>query len=270
MVAMDQRESLRTIFRSETGAEVDDATLVAFKLAVARVLSPYASALLVDRPFGLRPTLEAGVLDPSCALIVADDRLVQERWGVVDDTYLDSGLDLAAAREAGAVALKLLVIWRDDGDLQRRLQMTREFIAAAHAAGLLAIVEGVVRADADRREEAILDAARELGACEPDLYKAEVPLAGRGPAEAITAGARAITDVVPCPWVVLSSGVAAADFAGAVEAACRGGASGFLAGRAVWTDAIPAVRDDDWDGALRRISVPRLQALGEIVDRVVG
>ena len=92
MVAIDQRESLRTIFRNETGAEVDDATLVAFKIAVARVLSPHASALLVDRPFGLAPTRDAGVLDPSCALIVADDL-----------SNLDEAKD--AAREADVVVL---------------------------------------------------------------------------------------------------------------------------------------------------------------------
>jgi sulfofructosephosphate aldolase len=269
MVAMDQRESLRTIFRQQTGESVDDETLIAFKVAVARVLSPVASALLVDRPFGLRPTVDSGALDPSCALIVADDRLVQEPGVVVDDTFLDAKLDLSAVAADGAVALKLLVIWRDDGETERRLAMTRTFISQAHDAGLLAIVEAVVRpTSADGREAAILDAARQLGACHPDLYKAEVPLSGRGPAEPIIEGARRITDAVPCPWVVLSSGVTSADFSSAVEAACRGGAAGFLAGRAVWTDAIAPTVDHDFDAALREISLPRLRQLALTVDAV--
>ena len=270
MVAMDQPDSLRTIFREQTGETVDDATLVAFKVAVARVLSPYASALLVDRPLGLQPTLDANVLDPPCALIVADDRLVQQPGAPVDDTFLDDELDLSAVSAAGAIALKLLVVWRDDDQVERRLEMTRAFIAQARDAGLLSIVEAVVRpATPDGREAAILDAAQRLGACEPDLYKAEVPLSGRGDPDAIAEAAQRITDAVPVPWVVLSSGVSAADFPGAVEAACRGGASGFLAGRAVWTDAIADTRDGDFDSALREISVPRLRRLAEIVDRVV-
>jgi sulfofructosephosphate aldolase len=58
--------------------------------------------------------------------------------------------------------------------------------------------------------------------------------------------------------------VEADDFPGAVEAACKGGASGFLAGRALWTATLAA---DDPTGLLRERSVPRLLELGEIVDR---
>jgi sulfofructosephosphate aldolase len=63
--------------------------------------------------------------------------------------------------------------------------------------------------------------------------------------------------------VVLSQGVDPADFPRAVEAACKGGASGTLAGRAVWT---PAVGADDPAGVLRGYSVPRLRDLAAIVD----
>src|SRR2546428_191364 len=39
------------------------------------------------------------------------------------------------------------------------------------------------------------------------------------------------------PWVVLSAGADFPVFRGLVERACQGGASGFLAGRAIWKDA---------------------------------
>lgn len=44
MVAMDQRESLRTML-SERGHPADDAALASFKLDVAATLGPLASAL---------------------------------------------------------------------------------------------------------------------------------------------------------------------------------------------------------------------------------
>jgi sulfofructosephosphate aldolase len=62
---------------------------------------------------------------------------------------------------------------------------------------------------------------------------------------------------------VLSQGVAPEDFPRAVEAACKGGASGMLAGRAVWTPALVA---DDPTEALRSYSIPRLEELARIVD----
>jgi sulfofructosephosphate aldolase len=62
---------------------------------------------------------------------------------------------------------------------------------------------------------------------------------------------------------VLSQGVAVDDFPGAVEASCKGGASGFLAGRALWTSTLGA---EDPTGLLRERSAPRLQELVAIVD----
>ncbi|HET8777000.1 MAG TPA: aldolase, partial [Candidatus Limnocylindria bacterium] len=189
--------------------------------------------------------------------------------GAVDDTRLDRGVDLDAARERGAVAAKLLVIWKPDRSAESRAELVGEFLGHARDAGLAGIVEGVVRPPAGvdekdwtEREDALLEATRELGALRPDIYKAQVPFSGRAPAADIAERCRRMTDVLPCPWVVLSAGVNLEDFATSVEGACRGGASGFLAGRAVWRDALTA----DPEPVLRERSVPRLQRLGEIVD----
>jgi sulfofructosephosphate aldolase len=62
----------------------------------------------------------------------------------------------------------------------------------------------------------------------------------------------------------LSQGVEPDEFPAAVEAACGGGASGFLAGRAIWTAALA---DDDWTEGMRAYSVPRLRELAGIVER---
>jgi sulfofructosephosphate aldolase len=96
------------------------------------------------------------------------------------------------------------------------------------------------------------------------VYKAEVPYHGRADRQTIERRCREISAVLPCPWVVLSQGVDADDFPGAVEAACAGGASGFLAGRAVWADTIGT---SDYRAAMETRSVARLETLGAIVDR---
>ncbi|HWG56460.1 MAG TPA: hypothetical protein VNT58_08060 [Gaiellaceae bacterium] len=90
-----------------------------------------------------------------------------------------------------------------------------------------------------------------------------MPLGGKGEPAAITEHCRRIDEALPCPWVVLSQGVDPDDFPAAVEASCRGGASGMLAGRAVWTATLAA---GDPTELLRAHSVPRLQQLAEIVD----
>jgi sulfofructosephosphate aldolase len=258
MVAMDQRESLRTLLR-EHGHDATDERMKRFKIAVARELAPHASGFLIDRHYGLE---EVAPLVPH-GLILAVDSLEQEPGAIVEDTLLDEDADVEAAKSLGVVALKLLVIWRDDDRRAERVEMSRRFVAHAAGHGLLSVLEPVVRVAEEEREDAIVEAARELGATRPSLYKCQVPLAGRGDPEEITRHARAIDDALPVPWVVLSQGVDPADFPRAVAASCDGGASGMLAGRAVWTSTLAA---DDPTELLRTHSLPRLQELAEIVD----
>jgi sulfofructosephosphate aldolase len=270
MVAMDQRESLRTMMSEYTSQPVADAALTAFKLDVVAALSPHASALLIDDQFGLRPMLKAQVLDPACGLIVAADALTQTPGGPVGDTTIDTDVDPDEMRSVGACALKLLVIYKADGDAQVRRDLVYRFVDRCHGAGLLALVEPVVRppkaGDASwDRDAAILSACSELGGLGMDVYKAEVPMHGKGDPAEIERRCRRMTDVLPCPWVVLSQGVTVDDFPTAVEAACRGGASGFLAGRAVWSDTLSASNPRS---AIEAVSVPRLQRLRETVERL--
>jgi sulfofructosephosphate aldolase len=264
MVAMDQRESLRTML-AEHGLPSTDDRLAAFKVAVARELSPHASALLVDSEYGwFDRIVDEHLVAPECGLIMAVDALDQAPGQIVEDTSLDRGVDVAAAAARGVVALKLLVIWRDDEHRTERVEMSQAFAELAHAHGLLAVLEPVVRVPEQMREEAIVEAAGELSVTGCDLYKCQVPLGGKGDPAEITRWAREIDAATVCPWVVLSQGVDPVDFPAAVEAACKGGASGMLAGRAVWTATLAA---EDPGELLRSHSVPRLAELGAIVDR---
>ena len=263
MVAMDQRESLRTML-AQHHDDVDDARMVRFKLAVARELGPYASGFLIDRRYGYAEVVRERLLPESCGLILAADALEQPPGGIVEETELDDRVDAAAAKRDGVVALKLLVIWRDDDRRAHRVETARRFVELARSHGLLSVLEPVVRGpDGFDREAAIVDAATELGPVGCDLYKCEVPTHGAGEPDEITAWSRRIDAAVPCPWVVLSQGVDPDRYPLAVEAACKGGASGMLAGRAVWTATIAA---DDPTELLRTHSVPRLQELARIVD----
>jgi sulfofructosephosphate aldolase len=268
MVAMDQRESLRQMLAERHGAPIEDDRLRLFKLAVARTLAPHSSAFLIDRLYGFDAVVRDGLLPDDCGLILAADKIVPGEEGPVADTELDEGVDAHAAAAAGAVALKLLVVWRDDERRAHRLATARRFVETTSAAGLVSVLEGVVRpAEGGRnfdREAAIVEAARELASVGPSLYKVEVPLYGRGDPGELEQRCRQLDAVLDCPWVVLSAGVDPDAFPAAVGGACRAGASGILAGRALWTSALDA---DDPTPLLRQRSVPRLQELGSIVDR---
>jgi sulfofructosephosphate aldolase len=245
MVAMDQRESLRTMFR-EHGHDDSDERVRMFKTAVARALAPLASGFLIEPDFveDVRPFVPRG-------LIMAVDLLEQERGGIVEDTRLDE----VERVPKGVAALKLLVIWRDDDRRSERIEMCERFVALAERHGVLSVLEPVVRGG----DHEIVEAARELGATRPSLYKCQAPREGD-----VVTTCHKVTEVLPVPWVVLSQGVRRDEFPLAVENACKGGARGFLAGRALWTNTLEA---DDPTELLRTQSVPRLEELIEIVDR---
>jgi sulfofructosephosphate aldolase len=269
MVALDQRESLRDMFiATGSGGPVEDDVLRAFKMEAVDVLSPYASGMLLDRPLALsggRPQ----ELAPGCGLIVAADVLVQQSGGPVETTELDPVVTPEYIAELGAVAIKLLVIWRAGDDADERAELVSSFIRVAEEAGVASLVEGIVRPDSGNwtdqaaRHETIISAARDLCSFEPTIYKAEVPGYVQGDLSRVAEESKKMTDVVGRPWVVLSNGVRQPDFADAVRSACSGGAHGFLAGRAIWSDI---VGEKESRLALVDRSVPRLENLTGIVE----
>jgi len=269
MVAVDQREALRGMFAAYQESAVPDSQLTQFKVDVARELSPFASALLVDQEFGIDAIINQKVLAPTCGLIAAADLLVGPAGGAATDTAVDPDVDPLRMRDIGSVGLKFLVLWRNDESPESRLKLVDEFNQLCAKSGLPSIIEVIVKPPTDSsrsfdREEELVIAAKEASQWNADLYKAEVPFHGEGDLNAITRNSQRITEAVGTPWVVLSNGVKAPFFADAVKACAQGGASGFLAGRAVWADIVGA---PDIPAALREVSIPRLEKLAEIVDQ---
>lgn len=272
MLAIDQRESLRAMLAMAGGVRsVSDDEVKEFKLAVLQALTPYASGVLLDQEFAWCEALAGQVIAPGCGLIAAADRFSSSPSELIADSRIAEEVVPADVRADGGVAMKLLVLWRPDESAELRVSMVREFVAKCQAAGLLSIIEPVARPPKDGgdwdREASILAAAQELGGLGADLYKAEVPLSGEGGEAEVRLRCEMLSRSIEGPWVVLSSGVAPDRFPQAVDWACRSGAAGFLAGRAIWRGAIgrPSLRD-----ALHYDAVPRLRKLCDVVDRVVG
>ena len=268
MVAVDQREALRGMFAAHQSTPVLDSQLTQFKVDVARELSPYASALLVDQEFGIDAIIDQKVLKNSCGLIAAADLLVGPPGGAATDTAIDPDVDPIRMSDIGSVGLKFLILWRNDESPDMRAQLVEDFNKLCQISGLPSIVEIIVKPPRDttkgfNREEEIIIAAREAATWKPDLYKAEVPCHGEGDLNLVMKNADRISEAIGSPWVVLSNGVKQPFFADAVKACAMGGASGFLAGRAVWADIVSS---PDIPKALREISIPRLEQLTEIVD----
>src|SRR3954447_1495912 len=153
MLALDQREGLRTMLAAAADRAAPDDALRAFKVEAARALTPAASAgpaaasaVLLDADYGLEPVRAARAIAAGCGLIVAADRLTQEPGGPVEWTEVDDAVLADDAIAAIADAYKLLVIWRP-GEQTERARVVDAFVAGCRRRGRAAIVEGIVRTE---------------------------------------------------------------------------------------------------------------------------
>ena len=114
----------------------------------------------------------------------------------------------------------------------------------------------------------VIETAREITALPIDVLKAEFPAdIDFEPDKArLLKLCQELNEASRLPWVLLSAGVDFERFKKQVEIACRAGASGFLAGRALWQEA-PQIRSrTERIRFLETVAAQRLRQLAEIAD----
>jgi tagatose-1,6-bisphosphate aldolase len=265
-VAVDQRQALRAMLAT-AGRPHEAADLAAFKVAVARVLGDVAPALLVDPQYGLPAVAADPAVSARLPLLVAIEESGTVPWRGGERSVGLPGWGPREARNAGACAAKHLVYLRADhaATLAEGIAFAEAVRKACRQADLPFILE-LVPFRLDGEDEATYRAAfgrhvvaiAAVGATlAPDLLKIPWPgpLGGDGP----DAGALATLGDLPTPWAVLSAGADYETFERRVlRALDEGGAVGFIAGRALWKDAVGV---GDPEAALRAGARPRLERL---------
>jgi tagatose-1,6-bisphosphate aldolase len=246
IIAMDQRNTLRRMFEA-IDIDASEQDLRTVKADVAHALTPVASGMLLDPTYGVPAVTETHALDAACGLLVAAEPLVRESYNGEPRTRRDPELNAAWVASQGGDALKFLVQLRADRstptagepDLSAEvLDVCREIITDCHSAGLPAVIENLVYAlpseelSGKAREDAIIAAAAALDELDIDLLKLEYP--------GSPGSCRRLAETLHRPWAVLSAGVPFEAFSDVLKIAFdEGGASGFIAGRSIWREALP-------------------------------
>jgi tagatose-1,6-bisphosphate aldolase len=267
IIAMDQRNTLRRMF-SAVGIDATDDDMVTAKTDVARALTPFASGILFDPTYGVPAVTGTGALAETCGLLVASEPAERGKLGVEPVTRRDPDLDSQWVLSQGGDANKFFAQLRADRPAPRAgepdlvaqcLQAVREVVADCQDVGIPSVIENLVYPfegedlSGRRREDAVIEAARALNEIDCDLLKLEYP----GSPE----GCRRLAEVLDRPWAVLSAGVPFDDFTRVLQIAFdEGGASGFIAGRSVWREALP-LTGNDRQRFLADVARPRLERL---------
>jgi tagatose-1,6-bisphosphate aldolase len=270
VLAMDQRGTLRRMLTT-AGKPAGDADLRAFKVDVVTALAPLSSGVLTDVEFGVAAVRDAGALPPGVGLLIAAEPVEKEKWHGEYRTVRDPGRSAAWVRANSGDAVKFLVYWQPDRvavdgepDLAgETMDVVRDVVEDCRAEGLPSVIEPLVSfapghepGDEERFESVILSATR-LATLRPDLLKLEWP----GDADGCRRVSEALGDV---PWALLSAGVGYEEFVGRCRTALDNGASGIIAGRAIWKEAVD-LEGEQRRAFLRDIAVPRLRGLVDVL-----
>ena len=271
IIAMDQRNTLRRMFDA-VGEQATDQAMGQAKVDVARFLSPDASGLLLDPTFGVPAVRDADALAASCGLLVAAEPSERGNFNGEPRAHRIESQGGQWVLDQGGDALKFLVqvnvlrtTKEGEPDLvEEVVEVVRQVVEDCRAAGVPSVIENLVytlpgedKLTGDRKAEAIIESAAVLSDVGMDLLKLEYP----GSPEAC----RRLSEVLTVPWAVLSAGVDFDEFTDVLRISCdEGGASGFIAGRALWKESI-GMTAHERETFFADVSVPRLEACREAI-----
>lgn len=249
VVALDHRGSLRRALHPEAPDSTTPAEMIALKQEIVAALAPATSAVLLDPEVGAAQCIATGALPGAVGLIVA-----LESTGYTGDpnarqSEILPGWSVAQAKRMGANAVKLLVYYHPDAPIAAEIEvLVRQVAAECARQDILLMLEplsysldpAVKKLPSIEKRRIVIETARRLVSDGVDVLKAEFPLdVATDPDEQVWQAACAeLSETCPVPWVVLSAGVSYETYLRQINIACRAGASGVAAGRAIWKEAV--------------------------------
>jgi len=280
MCAIDHRGALKRALNERSPDAVSYQDMVDFKMDLCQSVARFASAILLDPEYGAGQAIAAGLLPASKGLLVS-----MEKTGYGGDknariTELLPEWNVRKSKRMGASAVKLLIYFRPDlkDVASKQLDLVAKLADQCLEEDMAFLVEPVsypveeggasTKEFSQIKPELVIETARQITALPIDVLKAEFPADIKFEKDEgkLLGLCRELNDASRLPWVLLSAGVDFESFKKQVEIACRAGASGFLAGRALWQEGarIP-LRKERMD-FFRNTAAPRLRELAQIAD----
>ncbi len=263
--AMDQRGSLQKALAKEKGSSVSDEMMEEFKILVTEVLTPHASAILLDPEWGLPASKRRA---KNAGLLLAYEKTGYDKTGPGRLGDLLDHWSAQRLKHAGADCVKILLYYspydpKDTNDKKHAwVERIGDECRANDIPYFLEFVGYEEGADekgleyAKKKPYIVTESMREFTKPQygVDVLKVEVPVNMKfvegtksykgekaySKKEAIDLFHGA-ANVATKPFIYLSAGVSNAEFSETLELAGESGVkfNGVLCGRATWKDGIP-------------------------------
>ena len=275
VLAVDHRGPLRRALEKESPQGKSNEALTALKSDIVRNLAPATTAALLDPETAAGQCVTDGSMPAGTGLLVALDTgstgdPLNRRTALVEDWSVEKTVRM------GASGVKMLLYYNPQApEAEEREALVREVARDCARCDIPFFLEPLSYASdgsrgplpPEQRRKVVIETARRLVPLGADILKAEFPVdVSVEPDEGVWADAcRELTAASTVPWVLLSAGVSYDTFLKQVRVACEAGASGVMAGRAVWKEAVTldiAARNS----FLRSVGYERMRRLRSLCD----
>jgi tagatose 1,6-diphosphate aldolase len=268
MVALDQRPPIAQLVAAKRGiapADVGFTDMVDVKRMLVDVLGTHASAMLFDPNYAFPAGLSKLPAHTGLVVTLEDHRFRDTPGGRLSHSIKDWSVE--KIKRAGGDGVKVLAWYRPDAEpevLAHQQRYVEEIGQECRRWDIPLVLELLVYPfpkserhtvdyveSPEKMPELVLESVREFAKPKygVDLFKLESPLPGATlPARDGSAAHRdaqawfdrigTLCKAAGIPWVMLSAGVTPPQFVRVMEYAYAAGAHGFLAGRAVWWQAL--------------------------------
>ena len=270
MIAADQRPPIKALVAERRGVpEASYEDVAGVKRLIVQELGGGSSAVLLDPHYGFPAAYDLVDADQGLILTLEDSRFVETERGRRSSAIEHWSVE--KIKRAGADAVKVLAWYRPDADpaVSEHQQTFVETIGQeCHRFDIPFVFELLVYAfpgsdthtseyteQLDKRANHVIESVAtfaderfgvDLFKLESPLPASEVPEHGTADSARVTEMFAQLNDAAQRPWVMLSAGASQAEFRRILGYAYEAGASGYLAGRAIWWQAFLGF--PDWEG----------------------
>lgn len=251
MLALDHRGSFKKLINPAKPDSVSNDTVIQLKSEIIQTLADQFSALLIDEVWGLEACKEVCQTKPFLLPLEKSGYVDEDRERVTELEY-----SVGQIKEMGASGAKLLIYFNPSAEsANKQLETARKVMEDCKANDFPFFLEIVTYGG----ENLVIDSVKKFieSGIIPDVWKLEYPGSLQECQE--------ITSLVgDTPWILLTGGQSFEEFRPQLETAIRGGAKGFLAGRALWQE-VCIMSGKERQQFLEEILPERFKEISEIV-----
>ena len=279
--AIDHRESLRRALNKSNPESISYQDMVDFKIDLCWAVAGVASAILLDPIYGAGQAIFSGVLPGQTGLLVSLEKTGYSGESTARTTELLADWNVEKIKRLGASAVKLLIYFRVDLEdvASKQLNLVQGVAMKCIEEDIPFLVESVAYPTVEEKErpeifskkkpELVIEAAKKLTSLPIDILKSEFPadIDYETDDTKLKMYCQELSRASQLPWVLLSAGADFNHFRKEVEIACRSGASGFMAGRALWQEAAGIGAREKRSSFFKNQTVARLGELTSLADK---